>query len=234
MMYLRNRDRSSRGGQPPSPVAEPDRDPHLLVQVCDTHLEPLPHRGGKGPEGHAPQDQRVDLPDRGGPSPFPADTEGLFRREDPAEEGPELEFVAARVERGVGQHGDADELDLVQQAGAHVPPPAPLPRVAPLVDMEPELVRFFVVNRRDRPVGADHGAHPAADAGMGGIGVLPDTVIDAEKISRFFRQPQFHLEGPHAMNAQSDGLDGTDRGAAAAERAFLLAPEDLPGEILRA
>ena len=96
--------------------AEADRHPHLLVQVGHPHLEPLPHRRGEGPEGHAAQDERVDLPDRRDPSPFPVDPEGLLGRQDPAQEGPQLEFVAARVQGGVGQHGDADELDLVQDA----------------------------------------------------------------------------------------------------------------------
>ena len=100
--------------------------------------------------------------------------------------------------------------------------------------MEAELVRLVVVHRHDRVVGADHVAHPAADAGVGDVRPLADPVVDAEEVARFFRQADLHLDHPFAVDAQLDRLHGADRRAAAAEAALLLAPEDLPGQIRRA
>ena len=105
-------------------------------------------------------------------------------------------------------------------------------RDAALIDVEAELVRLIVVDRQDRVVGADHVAHAAADAGMGGIRPLADPVVNSIKIPRFFRESKGDLQDPFPVDAQLDRLHGTDRRAAAAEAALLLAPENLPGQIL--
>ncbi len=96
--------------------AETDRHAQLFVQIGHPHLQTLPHGGGEGAEGHAADDQRVDFPDRRDPAVLPADLERLFRRQDTPQQGSQLEFMAAGIQSRVGQHGDAHELDFVQQA----------------------------------------------------------------------------------------------------------------------
>jgi hypothetical protein len=111
--------------------------------------------------------------------------------------------------------------------------PAAPPRDSPLGDMETEFVRLVIMDRHDRVVGADHVAHPAPDAGVGDVRPLADPVVNAEEIARLLRKSEGNLEDPFAVDAQFDCLYGTDRRAAAAEGALLLAPEELPGQILR-
>jgi len=67
---------------------------------------------------------------------------------------------------------------------------------------------------------------------MGGIRPLADPVVNSIKIPRFFRESKGDLQDPFPVDAQLDRLHGTDRRAAAAEAALLLAPENLPGQIL--
>ena len=69
---------------------------------------------------------------------------------------------------------------------------------------------------------------------MGNIRPLADPVVDAEDIAGLFRKPQRNLQDPFPVNTGFNRLHGADRRAAAAEVALLLAPEDLPGQILRA
>jgi hypothetical protein len=111
---------------------------------------------------------------------------------------------------------------------------AALPGRAPLVDVEAQLVLLVPVHRENGVIGADQVAHAAADAGVGRIGALADPVVDAEDVRGLFRQPQRHVEDPLAVDAQLDRLHRADGGAAAAEGALFLAPEELPGQVLDA
>ncbi len=120
----------------------------------------------------------IDLAHRRDPAVLADEPQIFLRRQDAAEQGAQLELVPAGVQGRVGQHGDADELDLVQQtrrarcagrrgawAGRHgrCGSAACRPRRPRIGD--------------DGVVGADHVAHGAADAGIGRVGLLPDAVI---------------------------------------------------------
>jgi hypothetical protein len=214
--------------------AHPHGHAQLLVEVGDPHLQPLPHGGRKGPEGHAADQKGIYLPHGRDPSVLSREEQGLFGGQDPSQQGAQFEFVTARVECRVGEHGDAHELDLVQQASRVVSPSAAPAGHSARVDVESLLVGFIIVHRDDGLVGADESAHGAADTGVGGVRALIDPVIDAEDSARRILDSQGHVDGALAVHAQLDGLHGADRRAAAAEGALLLAPEDAPVQVLGA
>jgi len=214
--------------------ADPDGHAPLLVQVGHPHLEAFPHVRRQGAEGHAADDQGVDLPHRGCPALFTRGLDQFLRREDPAQEGPQFEVVASRVQGRIGEHGDADELDLVQDAPGIVAPAAPAAGRPALIDVEAELVHLGGPDGPDGPVGTDQVAHAAADAGMGRVGPLVDAVIDGKDVARLLREADSRLDEPFPVDSQFDGPDGADGGAAPAEGAGLPIPDDPPGEVAAA
>ena len=219
-------------------AAFPRADPHghvqLLVQVGHAHLQALPHVGGKGAEGHAADDEGIDFPDRWNPAVIAGRSDQLLRGENPSEQGPQLEVVPSRIQRGVGEHGDANELDLVEDAAGVVAPPASAARDAAGVVVESELVRFHASDRPDGPVGANQVAHAAADAGVRRIRPLFNAVVDAVQIAGLLRQADGNLNGPFSEDPRLDGADGAHGGAPAAQGALLPAPGNLPGKITAA
>ena len=189
--------------------------------------------GREGPEGHAADDEGVDLPHRRQPCRV-GQLRDLFRRQDAAEEGAQLELVPAGIEGRVGEHGDADELDLVQQAPRVVAPSAPPARLAAAVGVEVQLLQLVAVDGDDGVVGAHEGAHGAAHAGVGRLCPLPDAVPDGIDVPRGFLEPEGHRDRALAVDPQLDGAHRAYRRAVPAEGALLLIPMDLPGEVLYA
>ena len=133
--------------------------------------------GRERSEGHAADDERVDLAHRRDPAVLADVLQVLLRRQHPPEQGAQLELVAAGVEGRVGQHGDADELQPVEQHAGHVAPAAAAPGLAAAVDVEAQLVGLVGAHRADGVVGADQVAHGAADAGVGRVGLLAHAVV---------------------------------------------------------
>jgi len=142
--------------------------------------------------------------------------------------------MSAGIQCRVRQHGYPDEFYPVQNSARCVPPPASSPGLTASVDMESKLVGFVASCRSDGIIGAGQIAHGTTDAGISRVGFLPDAVIYGKDVSRAFGKIEGGLNDPLAKYTQLNGTDRTDRRTASAKGAFLLAPKDLPGEILNA
>ena len=227
------------GAQKPRRAAALSRghdDGHLfhLVEVGDTHLQPFPHVGGKGAEGHTADDEGVDLPYRRHPAVFPLGPEQVFRRKNPAQQGAQLEFVTTGIQGRVCQHGNASEFDGVQDAVRIVAASTAATGHATLIDMITQFIDFFVPDRTDGAIRAGQLAHGAADARMGRIRLLIDAVIHGIDIARLFLKAYGDIEGPFSMNAPLNGPDRAHSSTASAKGAFILIPDDFPEKVLRA
>jgi hypothetical protein len=84
----------------------------------------------------------------------------------------------------------------------------------------------------DRVIGTDQGAHGTADAGMGHIGLLPDSVkhLLVRDLGRLPVDAGF--QDPLSENAQLDGLDRANRRTLAAQGASVIAVFHLPGQVV--
>jgi len=102
------------------------------------------------------------------------------------------------------------------------------------VDMESKLVGFVASCRNDGIIGAGQIAHGTTDAGISRVGFLPDAVIYGKDVFRAFGKVEGGFNDPLTKNTQLNGADRANRRTASAKGAFLLAPKDLPGEILNA
>jgi hypothetical protein len=139
--------------------------------------------------------------------------------------------VAARVQSRVGEHGNAVEHDPVEQGGAgNVAPAAALARFTVLIMKEHTAVFHRVGHRRYRLIGADHGAHAAADAAMFHIGALAYPDKSAVVVAPFVGQ-HLQLRNTLPAVAQVEALLGTYRGALAAQGAPVLPVLDDPGAV---
>ena len=154
-----------------------------LVQVGDAHGEAFPHVGRKRADGHAADADGIDLADRRDEGVAGDRELAAFNRERqllrgkvPAQERPDAELMPARVERRVGQHRDARELEFIERRDRRiVPPAAPHEGNAALVLEVVELV-LKIVFREDGVRGADERAGAAADAVAFDLRDLPDHV----------------------------------------------------------
>jgi len=160
--------------------------------------------------------------------------EALLGRLDAAQQRAQLELVPAGVQGRVGEHGDADELDLVEQALGVVAPAAAGPGLAAAVVVEAQRGGLTLAPGLDGVVGADHVAHGAVDAGIGRIGALADAVVDGVDIGGLGLEAGGRVHHALPVHGQLDGADRADRGTAAAQGAGLDVPVDLPGQILDA
>jgi hypothetical protein len=108
-------------------------------------------------------------------SPVGFAAEKFLRRQHPAQDGIDVEFVPAGIEGRVGEHRDAVERDAVEHGPAgDVAPAAALVGVSFLVEEKGGAVLVVVDVRSDGLVGTDRGAHAAADAPFFNDGVLAD------------------------------------------------------------
>ena len=214
--------------------AHAHRHVQLLVEVGHAHLDAFPHVRGKRAEGHAADNQRVNLADRRLPAVLLVTLDLSLGREHATEQGAHLELVAARVERRVGEHGDADELDLVEQGLAVVPAAAARAGLAAAVVLELQRGGVVLALRLDGVVRADHVAHGAADARIGRVRALTDAVEGGKGIGRLFGEPHGRVDFALAEHAEFNGVDRTDRGATPALGARVRIPVDLPGQVLDA
>jgi hypothetical protein len=71
--------------------------------------------GERAPKDMA-DDQRIDLPHRGHPAILSKKFQVLLRRQDAAQQGAQFELVPAGVQGRIGEHGDTDKFDLVENA----------------------------------------------------------------------------------------------------------------------
>jgi len=214
--------------------ADTDRHAHLLVQIRHAHLQTFPHVRGERAKRHAADDHRINLANGRHPAVFTAGLEHPLRRQDSSQQGPQLKFMSSGVERRVGQHGNADKLDLVEHAFRSVSPAAPSPRFAALVDVKAQFVGFIGAQGDDGVVGADQRTHAAAHAGMGRIGALIDAVVHGKQIGGTALQTDRRRERAFAVDAQFDGPHRADGCATAAQGTPILLPGNLPGQVFGA
>jgi len=139
--------------------------------------------------------------------------------------------MPSRVQGRIGEHGNAVERDLVEQTRSVVAASTTLPSITLLVIVKANPVVIAVGLGADGLIGADHGAHTAADATMIDIGALADTGKGTAVVTTFFLQD---VELWHALSAvgQIDGLGRADGSAAPAKGAAILAVFDDPGQIV--
>ena len=142
--------------------------------------------------------------------------------------------MPSRVERRVGQHGNADKLYSIQNAVRGIAAAASASGFTRLINMKAQFVNFIAAHGNDRAVGANQSAHAAAYAGMRDVGALDNAVIHGKQISRFFFQADGDMQNTFAMHAQFNRTHRTHRGAVTAKGALVLAPVNLPGQILDA
>jgi hypothetical protein len=142
--------------------------------------------------------------------------------------------VAAGVERRVRQHGDADELDLVEQAVRIVAASATGPGRAAAVVVELERGGFRTQARGDGIIRAHHVAHGAADTVVGRVRALADAVIDGKPRLARFGQGFGGLENAFAEHPELDGVDRAHGCATPAQGAGVDVPVNLPRQIVDA
>ena len=142
--------------------------------------------------------------------------------------------MSTGIQCRVRQHGYPDEFYPVQNSARSVSPPASSPGLTASVDMESKLVGFVASCRNDGIIGAGQITHGTTDAGISRVGSLPDAVIYGKDVSWAFGKIEGGFNDPLAKYTQLNGTDRTHCRTAPAKGAFLLAPKDLPGEILNA
>jgi len=153
---------------------------------------------------------------------------------DPTEQGAQIELVAAGVQRRVREHGNADELDLVEQTvGVVAPAAAGAGGAAPVV-VELERGGFGTQPRRDGIIGAHHVAHGAADAPIGRVRALADAVKNGKTARSLLGQGFGRFQNTLAEHPELNGVDRAHRRAATAQGAGVDVPVNLPGQVVDA
>jgi hypothetical protein len=158
----------------------------------------------------------------------------LFGWKNSSQKCAQLKFMTSSVKSGVSKHGDSGKFDLVKNAAHHVsatPTPA---RLTSPVHVVLELVHFVVPLHHYAFVGADHGAHAAADASVSRVSPLPDAIEELVDVGGLFIQPHGSLYQPLAMDPQFNGMNRADGCASPTQAAFVFLPEDVPGQVLGA
>ena len=147
------------------------------------------------------------------------------------EERAHAELVPARVERRVGQHRDARELELVQGRHLRVVPPAAAHKGNAALVLEVVELVLEVVFREDGVRGADERAGAAADAVAVDLGALADHLGQPAGHLRLGART-FRRDDALRVDRRLDGLHRADGRAAAAAGAAVLAPLDDIGKLL--
>ncbi len=207
------------------------RDAEHLVAVGDALQQAQPHVRGQGAEGHGADDEGKDLPDRRNPFAGGLAPEIFLRRKDAAEQGIDVEFMTAGIEGRIGEHRDAVEDDLVEQALAVVAAAAAFPGIALL----------WVWNRARGSLGL--GTGPMASLGQTmahmpqpiqrllEVGALPDAGEGPVFAAALVTVQDSRLRHALPPVGQIDRLVRADGGAAAAEGAAVFPVFDDPGQI---
>src|SRR5208337_1462609 len=112
---LQNRIFEKSGPQEPGRAtalarAHPHGHSKLFIEICHSHLKPFPHVRGKSAERHAADNKGIYLPHGGYPAVLAVELQVFLRRKNTAKQGPQLEFMTARIECRVCEHRDSDEL----------------------------------------------------------------------------------------------------------------------------
>lgn len=158
----------------------------------------------------------------------------LFGGQDAAQQGAQFELVPSGIEGRVGEHGDADEFDLVEQPQRVVASPATGARLSATVVVEAQCGGLGLMHGADGVVGADHGAHAAAHAGIGRVGALAYAVVDGVRVGRAFGEAHGRVDDALPMHAKLDGVHRAHGGTATAQRTGGPVPFDLPWQVLHA
>ena len=91
--------------------------------------------------------------------------------------------MAPCIQRGVGQHGNADKLDFIQNAVGIVSAAAASARFTVLIDMKTQLVYFITAHRCNSSIGANHRTHAASHTGVCRVCALVNPVINGNKVA---------------------------------------------------
>jgi len=97
--------------------------------------------------------------------------------------------------------------------------------------MESQFVNLLIVDRYNGVVRTDKIAHSTPHTGVGRIGALVDTMIDAKEISGLFLQTDYNTYHSLPVNVQFNSPNRTHRCTAATESTFLFTPENAPGKV---
>ena len=138
--------------------------------------------------------------------------------------------MTAGVKRRVSEHGYPVEYNPVEQRTTHITPTAPFPGFTLVVLQQayPGIVGIRL--RRNGFIGADSGAHAAADAAVGRFGALPDTRKGAVFAAAFLFK-DIKLGHPLPPVGQVDGLLGAHGSALAAQGAPVFTVLDNPLQV---
>jgi hypothetical protein len=140
--------------------------------------------------------------------------------------------MAPCVQSRVGEHRNPGKLYLVQYAAHHISAATSTARLTSSVYVVLEFVSFIATVRHYAVVGTNHAAHTAANASIGRIGLLPDTIVHLVDIAGLGFQSHGGLHQPLTMHSWFYGINRTDRGAVAAQGTLVSLPKDLPRQVL--
>ena len=141
-----------------------------------------------------------------------------------------MKLVPAGIEGRVGEHRDTVEDNPVKQGPTHIPAAAPFPGFTLVILQQPYPGIIGIRCRRNCLIGADRGAHAAADAAVGRFGALPDTCEGAVFAAAFLFK-DIKLGHPLPPVGQVNGLLGADGSALAAQGAPVFTVLDNPLQV---
>jgi hypothetical protein len=97
--------------------------------------------------------------------------------------------MSCGIQRGVGEHGDADKFDLIQDSACNISPTSTSAGQPTSIDMVSKFVSFIASVGQNTIVGADKAAHTTSHTGISRVHSLLDTVIHLRLTGRSLTQP---------------------------------------------
>jgi hypothetical protein len=101
----------------------------------------------------------------------------FFRRHNASQKGAKLKFVSSCIQSRVRQHGDTDELDLIQNAPRDISAASTPSGLPSSIHMVSQFVSFVGSVRHNTVVGTDKTAHSASHTGIGWVCLLSNAMI---------------------------------------------------------
>jgi hypothetical protein len=101
----------------------------------------------------------------------------FFRRQNSPQKGAKLKLVPSRIQSRVCQHGDTDELDLIQNAPWDISAASAPSGLPAAIHMVPKFVCFVASERQNAIVGTDKTAHGASHTGISRVCLLSNAMI---------------------------------------------------------
>jgi hypothetical protein len=140
--------------------------------------------------------------------------------------------MAPGVKGRVGQHGNANEFETIQNATANIATPASPARLSAAINVKSEFIGFITAAGKNRIIGAYQAAHGAPDTFVDRIGLLPNTVIILINHGwRFTETVQGRFDDTLAKNTEFNCMNRADRRAFPAKGTFIDIPKNLPWKI---